>query len=104
MRILKVLILCGICLVVFTACQSAAEPMATPLQTEETSEVVPPTPTDAPPPTPSEVPTEPAEEAAVVGEVDQPVDECQECHIDKERLIDTAKPEEDVESESSGEG
>ncbi len=33
-----------------------------------------------------------------------PADECLNCHTDKQRLIDTAKPEEEVVSESSGEG
>ena len=32
------------------------------------------------------------------------VDYCVECHIDKEQLIATAKPEQVVESESSGVG
>ena len=31
-------------------------------------------------------------------------DECLECHTDKDRLIKTADPVEDLESESSGEG
>jgi hypothetical protein len=33
-----------------------------------------------------------------------PVNECLECHIDKQSLIDNAKPEEAVEKESTGVG
>jgi len=51
-------------------------------------------------------PTAPAEAPipiAVKIEV-QESDECAACHTDKQRLIDTAKPEEIVEKESSGAG
>jgi hypothetical protein len=49
-----------------------------------------------------EVPTE-AAEAAAPTEVPE-VDECVECHTDKDRLIDTADPVEDTESENEGAG
>ena len=57
-----------------------------------------------------------AEEVAVIDEVDEvaeetavtptvePVDECLSCHIDKEMLIATADPEEEVITENEGEG
>ena len=57
------------------------------------------------------------EEAATVNEVDgtgagveetavtpEPIDECLACHIDKEMLIATADPEEEVVNENEGEG
>ena len=53
------------------------------------------------------------EEEAVVEEstvetavalVEEPIDECLACHIDKEMLIDTADPIVEVISESEGEG
>jgi len=54
-----------------------------PAQSETSPIGVAPTPT-------SQTPAEP--------------NECLNCHVDKQRLIDTAKPEEVVESESSGVG
>lgn len=55
------------------------------------------------------------EEAVVVSEGDEvvmeetavppePIDECLACHIDKDMLIATAAPEEEVVSENEGEG
>lgn len=59
------------------------------------------------PATPTDEPVE--EESATVEEVatvSEPVEvnNCLACHTDKDRLIDTAKPEEVVISENEGEG
>ena len=60
--------------------------------------------------TPSEAPvsTDPAptesQEAVVATEVVEIDSECLACHIDQQRLIDTAGPEVEIEIESSGEG
>ena len=60
------------------------------------------------PATPTEEPVEeenaPAPEVVSVIEEPAEPDHCLECHTDKERLIDTAKPEEVVVSENEGEG
>ena len=59
----------------------------------------PATPTDEP----IEEESAPVEEVATVSEPVE-VNNCLECHTDKDSLIDTAKPEEVVVSENEGEG
>lgn len=55
--------------------------------------------------TPTAAPgAESSEDAAAEPLSSDAVDECLTCHIDKEMLIDTAKPEEEVIVESEGEG
>ena len=41
---------------------------------------------------------------ASVAQKPAPVDQCVECHSDKDQLINTASPEEEVASENEGEG
>ena len=72
---------------VLAAC-STAVPVATEALEEATPER---TSTSAPTPV---IPTETPEG----------ISECVSCHTDKERLIDTAKPEEVVETENEGAG
>jgi hypothetical protein len=52
---------------------------------------------------PTEIPTEPPTEAAPTEEPET-VDECLLCHVDQQRLIDTADPVEEVVSENEGAG
>jgi hypothetical protein len=61
----------------------------------------------APTPQQTQIPTDIPTEAPVPVKMDFQIvesDQCAACHTDKQRLIDTAKPEEVVEAESSGAG
>jgi len=58
----------------------------------------------APATTASVTATESPVETEAVVEVQPETNECLTCHTDKQRLIDTAKPEVVVEKESSGAG
>ena len=73
------------------ACQSVPEEQA-PTVAATAAEILP-----------SDTPTEiPAEETS--SDTQETVDECLICHIDQQRLIDTADPEEEVISENEGAG
>ncbi len=51
-----------------------------------------------------EIIVEPTAIPATATSTPEPIDECLSCHLDKERLIETAKIEEVLEAEDSGEG
>jgi hypothetical protein len=80
----------------------------TPSKTIAESTKIPTTQPVEPTSEPTEEPVGPTEISEVVvnesPSEDIPEDECLNCHSDKQSLIDNAKPEEEVASESSGEG
>ena len=57
-----------------------------------------------PTPIPQAAQPTPAEIVPVSQEIDAPKNYCLSCHSDNEQLIAMAKPEEEVEAESSGAG
>ena len=89
-------------LILLVGCGQSGTPIVSePTNTVEISPA-PPTAEKILPTATSEA--EAVESTPVNAQEDEPTDECLECHTDKQRLIDTAKPEEEVVSESSGEG
>ncbi len=72
--------------------------MATATITEAPTETTAPTETATSVPSSTPIPTATPEEIASVS------DTCLDCHMDKERLIETGAPEEKAPSESSGVG
>ncbi|MEW5870552.1 MAG: hypothetical protein AB1894_14860 [Chloroflexota bacterium] len=83
------------------ACSQQATPAQPPTETVNsapTAEAILQTPTEAVLPT-----GEPTEAPAPTKSADL-VDYCLECHIDKQALIDNARPEEEVISENEGAG
>lgn len=82
-------------MILFVSCQGPAE-IETPTQTEVPTEVIEQVATEIESvEEPTEVPPLPTPEM---------VDNCLVCHLDKQRLIFTAKPEVELESENDGEG
>lgn len=103
------IILAGLLVLVFLVGCGQQTPQSTEIEPTETLTVQPVEPTSIPTTVPTEEATEltddtPVDEVADSSSGDIPDDECLNCHMDKQRLIDTAKPEEEVVSESSGEG
>ncbi|MCA9932594.1 MAG: hypothetical protein KC415_01630 [Anaerolineales bacterium] len=84
----------------FSGCQSKAGE-STAVSNEPAATEITPSPAD----TATQIAENPTEDPADLPEEEiAPVDECLNCHIDKEMLIQTANPEEEVISENEGEG
>lgn len=102
--------LVGILVLIFLVGCGQQTPATTEAKPTETHIAQPVEPTSIPTVAPTEESAEPTDEppvdevAADSSSQDIPEDECLNCHTDKQSLIDTAKPEEEVVSESSGEG
>ena len=94
-RVLSISLRVGFLLLVFLMA-GCAKP------TTATNEVQP-TPSENPAPTEMDpiTPTEPITEVQTEEAADS---NCISCHVDKDQLINTADPIEEIESESSGEG
>jgi PBP1b-binding outer membrane lipoprotein LpoB len=117
MRLIKFLSLLVLIFLFLAGCSGESSSDSTPTEkpVEPTKEVVV-DPTDTPTVEPTDVRPTPTETESTIDEVEgeevveEPVevamvnDACLDCHVDKQRLIDTAKPEEEVEIENVGEG
>lgn len=101
---LKIIIVAALLLAVFalTGCDNES----TPAVEEEAAEVEIATAEVQVTETAAAVNEVDAEEVAMeeTAVIEEPIDECLACHIDKEMLIATADPEEEVISENEGEG
>ncbi len=103
-------VLAGLLVLVFLVGCGQQTPSTVEVEPTETNIAQPVEPTSIPTAIPTEESAEPTDEpsvdesAADSSSEDIPEDECLNCHTDKQSLIDTAKPEEEVVSESSGEG
>ena len=100
MRNLKIILLTVLLLALLSACQ--AEP--TPVDELETTQAEMASLTETPATAPTETALNPDPVEVQSEPTPEVVDECLNCHIDKQRLIDTAKQEEVVVSENEGEG
>jgi hypothetical protein len=83
----RVFVISLVLIVGLAACQSPPE--------NDTSSTIAPSVVAA---LPTEIPTQ------ILQTEEEPIDQCLLCHIDKQRLIDTADPEAEVISENEGAG